>query len=318
MSINWYPGHMHKARKQMIEVLPKTDILIEILDARIPYSSENPAIAQLRGNKPCIKLLSKTDLADTEQTKTWQQYFESDQNVKTLAITTTDQTTTRTLPQLIKKLLPNKVAQQRTIHAMIVGIPNVGKSTLINTLAGRSAAKVGNEPAVTKSQQRIHLDDNIILNDTPGILWPNVENPHSGYRLAVTGAIKDTAIEYEDIALFACENLAQRYPEKLQERYGITIPSAIAGNDQALINMLEEIGKKRGALRAGGKVDLHKAAEAIIHDIRSGALGKLTFESPADREQEEKLVEKIRQEKAEKKRARKEAEQLKRSGKRHT
>ena len=205
MTIHWYPGHMHKAQKDMIELLPQVDLLIEILDARIPWSSENPAIARLRGDTPCIKVLSKSDLADPAVTALWQARFEQQRNVKTFPTRSDQPAGIKALQGLCREMVPHRDANRNQIHAMVVGIPNVGKSTLINILAGRKIARTGDEPAVTKSQQRIDLGNDIILFDTPGILWPKVENPASSYRLAVTGAIRDTAMEYDDVGHFAAE-----------------------------------------------------------------------------------------------------------------
>ncbi|MBL4816691.1 MAG: ribosome biogenesis GTPase YlqF, partial [Shewanella sp.] len=205
MAIQWYPGHMHKARKEIEEVMPQVDLVIEVLDARIPYSSENPVISTLRGDKPCIKLLNKSDLADPEVTQRWIEYLEREQGVKAMAITTLQAAQVKKIPDLCRKFVPNRDKLEKDIRTMIMGIPNVGKSTIINTLAGRMIAKTGNEPAVTKVQQRINLRNGIVLSDTPGILWPKVDNEKSSYRLAITGAIKDTAMEYEDVAMFAAE-----------------------------------------------------------------------------------------------------------------
>lgn len=182
MAIQWYPGHMHKAQKEMKQMLPQVDLLIEILDARIPFSSENPAIARLRGDKPCIKVLSKSDLADPVATTEWQTFLEQQRSVRTFATTTEEPGRIKGLVELCHKMVPEKAAGVRNITAMVVGIPNVGKSTIINILAGRTVAKTGNEPAVTKSQQRINLDGGVTLLDTPGILWPKIENPNSSYR----------------------------------------------------------------------------------------------------------------------------------------
>lgn len=253
MAIQWFPGHMHKARKEIAEVMPQVDLVIEVLDARIPYSSENPMVTSLRGNRPCIKLLNKSDLADPEITQRWIDYLEQEQGVKAMAITTLQAAQVRKVPELCRKLVPSRDKIEKDIRTMIMGIPNVGKSTIINTLAGRVIAKTGNEPAVTKTQQRINLKNGIVLSDTPGILWPKVDNEASGYRLAVTGAIKDTAMEYEDVAMFAAEYFLKAYPDAMLERYKLKeLP-----NDD--IGLLEAIGRKRGALRPGGRIDLHKA-----------------------------------------------------------
>lgn len=274
MSIHWYPGHMHKAQKEIREILPQVDLLIEVLDARIPYSSENPAIAEIRGDKPCIKVLSKSDLADPDITARWQAYLEQERGVKTFTTTTDQPSKMKQLIDLCRKMLPEKDASVKTINTMIVGIPNVGKSTLINILAERIIAKTGNEPAVTKTQQRINLGSGITLLDTPGILWPKVENHNSGYRLAATGAIKDTAMEYDDVGFYAADYLIKAYPELLKERFKLdSIPDTE-------IEFLELAAARRGALRAGGRVNLHKICELLINELRSGKLGRITLETP--------------------------------------
>ncbi|MFQ3236134.1 MAG: ribosome biogenesis GTPase A [Paraglaciecola sp.] len=281
MSIHWYPGHMHKAQKEIREVLPQVDLLIEVLDARIPYSSENPAIAQIRGDKPCIKVLSKSDLADPDITARWQVYLEQERGVKTFTTTTDQPSKMKQLLELCRKMLPEKDASVKTINTMIVGIPNVGKSTLINILAQRIIAKTGNEPAVTKTQQRINLGSGITLFDTPGILWPKVENPNSGYRLAATGAIKDTAMEYDDVGFFAADYLIKAYPELIKERFKLDSVPATE------IEFLELAAAQRGALRPGGRVNLHKICEVLINELRSGKLGRITLETPDMIEKEE-------------------------------
>jgi len=274
-NIQWFPGHMHKAHKQILEVLPQVDIIIEVVDARIPYSSENPLIGAIREKTPCIKVLNKSDLADPEITKLWIDYFEQEQDMKAIAITTSKTEQVHQITKLCEKMLPNRLGQDKQIRAMIMGIPNVGKSTIINILADRIIAKTGNEPAVTKNQQRIRLPSGIMLSDTPGFLWPKIENAHSGYRLAVTGAIKDTAIEYEDIAYYAADYLIKHYLPRLQARYEFTETPT---SDHEL---MELIAKRRGALRAGGHFDIYKVSTILLNELRSGALGAISIETPA-------------------------------------
>jgi ribosome biogenesis GTPase A len=300
MQIQWYPGHMHKAGKEIKEILPKTDIVIEVLDARIPFSSANPLLAELRGDKPCLKVLNKSDLADPELTAEWQTYLEQEHGVKTLALTSRDPEKMRRIPELCRKMLADQIQDDRIVHALIMGIPNVGKSTLINILAGRTVAKTGNEPAVTKTQQRIAIGNNVVLLDTPGMLWPNIENKHSGFRLAATGAIKDTALHHEAVAAFVAGYLSRQYPACLRERFRLEL---IPESDDAV---LEAIGRKRGCLRTGGRVDLDKAAKILLAELRSGALGRITLETPDMMERELAEVAVIRGQKAEKKRLRKE------------
>ncbi|MCW8345381.1 ribosome biogenesis GTPase YlqF [Vibrio sp. ZSDZ65] len=275
MSIQWFPGHMHKALKEIEEVIPQVDVIIEVLDARIPFSSENPTIASLRGDKPVVKVLNKRDLADPEKTELWIAHLEKEQGVKAIAITTSNQHEVQQILELCRKLAPNREAIGKNIRTMIMGIPNVGKSTIINSLAGRTIAVTGNQPAVTRRQQRINLQNGVVLSDTPGVLWPKVENPHSGFRLAATGAVKDTAIEYDEVAFYTVEYLAQYYAERLKDRY--QIDEELPESD---LELMELIGKKRGALQSGGRVNLHKASEILLHELRSGTLGQITLELP--------------------------------------
>jgi len=278
MAVQWYPGHMNKARRIIKETMPDVDLVIEVMDARIPFSSENPMVAELRQHRPCIKILNKSDLADPHITQLWIEQLEKEQGVKAQALSVLEKNRTRDIPALCRKLLPNRGGAVKYIRVMIMGIPNVGKSTLINTLAGKTLAKVGDEPAVTKvvssNEQRIILQGDIALSDTPGILWPKIENENSSYRLAITGAIKNTAIDYEDIALFAADYLIAAYSERVMQRYKLTQCPATG------FELLEAIGRKRGCLRAGGVIDIQRAAEILIHEIRSGALGALSFETP--------------------------------------
>ncbi|WP_428605321.1 ribosome biogenesis GTPase YlqF [Sedimenticola sp.] len=299
MQIQWYPGHMHKASKQIRETLPHVDVIIEVLDARIPSSSTNPMLSTLRGDKPCIKVLNKSDLADPVQTERWQHYLEQEQGVKSLAISCQQPTTLKQIPELCRRLFPAKAKSLKGIHAMIVGIPNVGKSTLINILANRIIAKTGNEPAITKAQQRINLGDGITLSDTPGVLWPNIENRNSGYRLAATGAIKETAMQNDDVAHFAAEYLLAAYPDNLKNRYRL---EPLPETEQEL---LEQIGRKRGCLRGGGQIDMEKASKLLLTELRAGHLGRITLETPEMMEREYAETARIQAEKAAKRAARK-------------
>ncbi|KUE81336.1 ribosome biogenesis GTPase YlqF [Aeromonas schubertii] len=274
MSINWFPGHMHKARKEIAEVMPQVDVIIEMIDARIPFSSENPLVPELRGDKPVIKVLNKADLADPATTALWVAHMEQQKGIRALPLTQQKPDEIKSLLALCHEMVPDRDKELRGVRAMIMGIPNVGKSTLINTLAGRIIAKTGNEAGVTKSQQRIKLEGNIILTDTPGFLWPKLSPASCGYRLAVTGAIKDTVIDYADIALFAAEYLLKAYPERLMDRYQL---SELPGSDMEL---MDAIAQRRGCMRKGGVSDLHKVSEILIHELRLGQLGSLTLETP--------------------------------------
>ena len=274
MAINWYPGHMHKAQKEIIEILPQIDVVIEVCDARLPFSSENPMITELRGDKPLIKILNKSDLADEQQTKIWLAYLEAQQNVKAIALTTNNSSVAKTIPGLIRKMVPNKDEEGKQINVVIMGIPNVGKSTLLNTLVGKAKAKVGNEPAVTKGQQRIRLEEGLYLYDTPGMLWPKIVNDNSGYRLAITSAVKDTAYDHDDIACFAAEYLIEHYPQRLKQRYKLDILPATE------VELIEAIGRARGCIKSGGRIDFNKASAILINEIRDKTLGAITFETP--------------------------------------
>jgi ribosome biogenesis GTPase A len=266
---------MHKAQKEIKEILPQIDVVIEVCDARLPFSSENPMITDIRGDKPLIKILNKSDLADADVTQQWLTYLKSQQKVDAIALTTDTPAIAKSIPALIRKMLPNKDQQGKQINAMIMGIPNVGKSTLINTLVGKAKAKVGNEPAVTKGQQRIKLEEGLYLYDTPGMLWPKIINENSGYRLAVTSAVKDTAYDHDDIAFFAAQYLLGHYPKRLIERYNLDpLPTTE-------IEVIEAIGRLRGCVRSGGVVDFHKASAILINEIRDKTLGAISFETPA-------------------------------------
>lgn len=274
MAVHWFPGHMHKTLKEIKENLHSVDILIEVLDARIPFSSENPEIAKIRGDKPCIKILNKADLADPEITARWQAQLESERGIKTITTTTDNIAKSKQIIDLIRKTCPQKDASIKNITAMIIGIPNVGKSTLINILAERVIAKTGNEPAVTKNLQRINLGSGIVLYDTPGVLWPKLENPNTGYRLAASGAVKDTAMEYDDVGFYAADYLIKAYPELLKARYKLDeIPDTE-------IEFLEMAAKKRGAIMSGGRVNMHKICELMVIELLSGQIGRITLETP--------------------------------------
>lgn len=302
MSINWYPGHMHKATGEMRKKLPDIDIIIEVLDARIPYSSQNPVIQRLGQNKAHIKLLNKSDLADPVITEQWIEHFQLAANTRAQALNYQQTDRIRKITELCHKLVPGR-SDAKPVQAMITGIPNVGKSTLINILAGRTIAKTGNEPAITKAQQRIKLDDQLALYDTPGILWPRFDNQNNAYRLAATGAIKDTAISHDDIAFFTVEFLLKHYPALLQARYQLDNLPATE------LEFLEMVGHKRGCLGGGGLVDLNKIGKLLLTELRAGKIGQITLETPAMAIAEEQQTALLLQQQAEEKAARK-AERL--------
>jgi len=291
---------MYKAGKEIKKFLHKIDLVIEVLDARIPFSSENPMLRKLRGHKPCVKILNKSDLADPKITSQWQAWLDKEKNIKTLSVDIKQHHKTHQIPALCRKLIPEKKDSSNGIRAMIMGIPNVGKSTLINSLAKRTIAKTGNEPAITKALQRIEIGHNIILFDTPGMLWPKIKNRNSGYRLAATGAIRDTAIEHCDIAFFAADYLLEAYPEKLKSRYKLeSLP-------ETELELLDSIGKRHGCLRTGGEVDLDKVSKLFLRDLQQGSLAEISFETPKTIDEEIKeltLILQQRQQVAQQKRS---------------
>ena len=273
MSINWFPGHMHKARKEIAKVMDEVDVVIEVIDARLPQSSENPLVDTLRKGKPKLKILNKSDLADEERTQQWLEYFNSLPDTRAISLEQSQKKVINRIADICKQMVPSRSNSDRPVRTMIMGIPNVGKSTLINALLGRKIAKVGNEPAVTKTQTRFTTHNGMVLSDTPGFLWPKIEDEASGYRLAASGAIKDTAIEHEDVAIFAAGFLRADYPDRLIERFKFKeMPELAEG-------VLDEIGRRRGCLRPGGVVDRNKASTLLLNELRSGKLGKISFET---------------------------------------
>ncbi|RFU71267.1 ribosome biogenesis GTPase YlqF [Peribacillus saganii] len=287
MTIQWFPGHMAKARREVTEKLKLIDIVFELVDARIPASSRNPMIDEIIQHKPRLILLNKADMADAAKTKQWLDYYASQGN-KAIAINAHEGTGLTKITSASKELLKEKFDRMkakgikpRAIRAMIVGIPNVGKSTLINRLAKKNIAKTGNMPGVTKAQQWIKVGKELELLDTPGILWPKFEDQEVGLKLALTGAIKDTLLNLHDISLYAIRFLEKQYPDRLQKRYGINeIPEEI-------VELFDQIGTFRGCLTSGAMVDYDKTAELVVREVRSEKMGPLTFEVPQDIQAEE-------------------------------
>jgi len=274
MSLQWYPGHMTKARRELAALMPSQDVMIEVLDGRMPKASSNPLLAEIRRSKPVIKVLTKSDLADPEVTRAWVAYFEGEPGVKAFASTTDrPQVTRKRIAELSRGLAQHRGAD-KAVRAIIAGVPNVGKSTLINTLMNRQVAKVGDKPAVTKEQQAVTLASGMVLTDSPGLMWPKIEHEPRAFRLAFAGSIPDTAIDYLTIGMFGAEYLLARYPQLLVARYKLvtTPPSAEAA--------LTEIGRRNGRLRKGGIVDLEKAAELLVHEFRDGVIGPISLEEP--------------------------------------
>jgi ribosome biogenesis GTPase A len=280
MAINWFPGHMHKARKEIKKVMPQMDLIIEVLDARLPFSSENPLVPALRGDTPVIKVLNKRDLADPDVTARWQAWLEKERGVRAITMTQNQRGEALDIIRLATEMTPGHDRQKSALRVMILGIPNVGKSTLINTLAGRPVAKTGNEPAVTRAQQAIKLPDNVLLYDTPGFLWPKLSPAACGYRLAISGAIRSAVIEFEDVALFAADYLLDAYTDQVLERYGFD------ERPEDGLALMDGIAAKRRFLRKGGVPDLHKVSEVLLNEFRSGKLGRMSLETPAMIERE--------------------------------
>lgn len=281
MSINWYPGHMKKTRELIQANLKLVDAVVELLDARIPVSSRNPQFDDLIGHKKRIVALNKADLADSYQTKRWMAYYK-DLGIEALPINAATGTGISQLVNLIKDTCQDEIKRaeekgrlHRPIRIMIVGIPNVGKSSLINKLAGKTAAKTGNKPGVTRGKQWIRINKDIELFDTPGILWPKIEEDMMGIKLACTGAIKDEVLNIEDIAFHLINLLVERYPTNFYDRYSLE-----EGGET--VEYMEQIGRKRGCLMRGNQVDLEKASRLIVDEYRKGTIGAMTLETAVD------------------------------------
>ena len=277
MAIQWFPGHMHLTQKAIGERIKSIDVVIELLDARLPGSSANPLLAQLTAGKPALKVLNKQDLADAARTADWLAHYNALPGTRALALDASVATPAKALVKACFELAPNRGGMVKPMRVLICGIPNVGKSTLINTLTGKRAAKTGDEAGITKLEQRILLADDFYLYDTPGVLWPRIIVAKSGYNLAASGAIGRNAFNEEEVALELLEYLKTHYATQLQARYKL---SAVAGlSDEEL---LEAIGRQRGALQGGKRVNLQKAAEIVIYDFRAAAIARVTLETPPE------------------------------------
>ncbi len=277
MAIQWFPGHMHATKKAIGERVKDIDVVIELLDARLPGSSANPLLAELTSGRPSLKVLNKQDLADEARTPLWLAHYNALPDTRAIALDASVTAPAKALVAACQQLAPNRGGLAKPMRVLICGIPNVGKSTLINTLAGRRAAKTGDEAGITKLEQRITLADDFYLYDTPGMLWPRIIVPQSGYNLAASGAVGRNAYDDQEVALELTEYLVRHYAALLQERYKL---KEVAGRKSE--DVLADIGRKRGALQSGGKVDLHKAAEALIADFRTSKLGRVTLETPEE------------------------------------
>ena len=277
MNLQWYPGHMTKAKRQMQEDLKLIDLIIELVDARVPLSSRNPDIDQLGQNKSRLILLNKADLADERQNEAWKEYFQS-KGFYVVKVDSRNGAGMKTIQNVIQEACKEKIERDRRrgiknrpIRAMVAGIPNVGKSTFINPFAGKACAKTGNKPGVTKGKQWIRLNKNVELLDTPGILWPKFEDQLVGIRLACVGSIKDDILNIEELALWLLEKLKKDYPGFLEKRYGIS-------EEGTPLETLEAIAKARGCLKRGEELDYVKASGLIFDDFRGGKIGRITLE----------------------------------------
>ena len=290
ININWFPGHMAKTRKQIAEDLKLVDIVVEILDARIPISSQNPDIKQITQNKKKIIVLNKYDLADEKENQKWIEYFNKKGHKAILVDALSGKGINETIRLIQKEMEEDlkKIADKgrigRKIRVMIVGIPNVGKSSFINRIAKKTSAEVGNKPGVTKQKQWIRINDKIELLDTPGVLWPKFESEEVGMHLAITGTIKDDILELTEIAYSLTKFLLENYRENLIQRYSLDEKQIeeILNQDQPenenIYEIMQLIGKKRGAVASGGRIDDDKTSKIILDDFRSGKLGKITIE----------------------------------------
>ncbi|MCK6412371.1 MAG: ribosome biogenesis GTPase YlqF [Azonexus sp.] len=278
MSIQWFPGHMTSARKKAAETLAMADVVVEVLDARLPMASSNPMIHELRNfrQRPCLKLLNKADAADPKMTQAWLDYFAQQPGVSAVAISCKKASDVARIPSLAQKLAPHRCDAVKPLRLMIMGIPNVGKSTLMNALVKKKVAAVGDQPAVTKSQQRIDISSRLTLYDTPGMLWPKIEHPLDGLMLAASHAVGVNAYIDEEVATWLAGYLLEHYPALLEARYKLQADALDA------VGVIETIAKKRGCLLKGrgGEFDLEKASAILLTDYRTGALGRISLETP--------------------------------------
>lgn len=282
MHINWYPGHMKKTKALIQEHLKLVDVVVEILDARIPHSSKNPQIDEILKDKPRVVALNKADLAESESTRKWQMWYKKN-GISALPINAVQGQGIAKLVEALKLTGGKRIekralrgSREKNVRAMIVGIPNVGKSSLINGLVGQKKAKTGNRPGVTRGKQWIRIREDVDLFDTPGILWPKIEDPQVGMHLAFTGAIKDEILNVDDLAFHLIKTLLDNSPGALQRRYGVEENSADA------LFVMESIARKRGCIRKGNAVDYEKTSRLVLDEFRKGLLGRISLENPSD------------------------------------
>lgn len=286
MAIQWYPGHMTSARKKAEETMEFIDVVIEVLDARLPAASHNPMIDEMRlfRQRPNLKILNKADLADPSATQAWLNYFNAQPNTKAVALSCKKAGDAKKIPALCRKLAPHRGTHLKPLRMMIMGIPNVGKSTLMNALLNRRVAKVGDEPAVTKSQQRFDLDATMSITDTPGMMWPKIAYESDGYMLAASHAIGRNAVIDEDVAVFLGNVLLNTYPDLLNTRYKLDAMKLDVMQMDG-IDLLEAIAKRRAYKRHDGEWDMERTAMTLLTDYRSGAIGRVSLETPSSRQQ---------------------------------
>ncbi|MDM0028494.1 ribosome biogenesis GTPase YlqF [Variovorax saccharolyticus] len=277
MAIQWFPGHMHLTQKAIAERIKDIDVVIELLDARLPGSSANPMLAELTGHKPGLKVLNKQDLADPACTALWLAHYNARPDTRAIGLDASQTTPARQLIDACHALAPSRGGMAKPMRVLICGIPNVGKSTLINTLTGSRKAKTGDEAGITKLEQRITLADDFYLWDTPGMLWPRIIVAKSGYNLAASGAIGRNAFDEEEVALELLDYLKGHYAGLVEARFKIDPIGALSDEE-----VLEAIGRKRGALLGKGRVNLQKTAEIVMNEFRSGNIGRITLETPEE------------------------------------
>ena len=284
MAIQWYPGHMTSARKKAEETMEFIDIVIEVLDARVPEASHNPMIEEMRNfrQRPNLKILNKADLADPNVTQMWLNYFNAQPNTKAVALSCKKAGDAKKIPGICRQLAPHRGTHLKPLRMMIMGIPNVGKSTLMNALLNRRIAKVGDEPAVTKSQQRFDLSETMSITDTHGMMWPKIQYESDGYMLADSHAIGRIAVFDEDLAIFLANNLLKSYPALINTRYKLDVMKIDVDTIDG-VDLLEAIAKRRAYKRQDGVWDMEKTAMAFLTDYRSGAIGRISLETPKSR-----------------------------------
>ena len=278
MSIQWFPGHMNSTRYAIKERMKAgLDVVIELLDARLPGSSRNPLLAQLTEGKPSLKLLNKQDLADPARTTDWLAHYNALPETRAIGLDASVTAPAKALMSACRELAPNRGGMVKPLRVLICGIPNVGKSTLINTLMGKRATKTGDEPGITKIEQKLVLENDFYLFDTPGMLWPKITVPQAGFNLAASGAVGRNAFVEEEVAVELLAYLRLHYAPLLLERYRLEITPELSDEE-----LLEQLGRKRGAVLSGGRVNLQKAAEILMYEFRQGTLGRITLETPAE------------------------------------